>query len=226
MIDYQIISTGSKGNAVVIGGSVLIDCGVAFKAVEPFMNDLRLVLLTHIHGDHFNPSTIRNLSKNRPLLRFAACRWLIKPLVDAGVNQRQIDVLDPGYSYEYGLCRVVPFSLMHDVPNCGYKLHFPGGKAIYATDTGNLNGITAKDYDLYLIESNYKEAEIRERIERKKALNQFAYEYRVIKTHLSEEQCNEFIFSNIGPLGVYVHLHTHLEDDNDDRQAERTSEAL
>ena len=115
---------------------------------------------------------------------------------------------------------------MHDVPNCGYKLHFPGGKAIYATDTGNMNGITAKDYDLYLIESNYKEAEIRERIERKKALNQFAYEYRVIKTHLSEEQCNEFIFSNIGPLGVYVHLHTHLEDDNDDRQAERTSEAL
>lgn len=226
MIDYQIISTGSKGNAVVIGGSVLIDCGVAFKAVEPFMNDLRLVLLTHIHGDHFNPATIRNLSKNRPLLRFAACRWLIKPLVDAGVNQRQIDVLDPGYSYEYGLCRVVPFSLMHDVPNCGYKLHFPGGKAIYATDTGNMNGITAKDYDLYLIESNYKEAEIRERIERKKALNQFAYEYRVIKTHLSEEQCNEFIFSNIGPLGVYVHLHTHLEDDNDDRQAERTSEAL
>ena len=83
MIDYQIISTGSKGNAVVIGGSVLIDCGVAFKVVEPFMNDLRLVLLTHIHGDHFNPATIRNLSKNRPLLRFAACRWLIKPLVDA-----------------------------------------------------------------------------------------------------------------------------------------------
>lgn len=226
MIDYQIISTGSKGNAVVVGGSVLIDCGVAFKAVEPFMNDLRLVLLTHIHGDHFNPATIRNLSKNRPLLRFAACRWLIRPLVDAGVNQRQIDVLDPGYSYEYGLCRVVPFSLMHDVPNCGYKLHFPGGKAIYATDTGNLNGITAKDYDLYLIESNYKEAEIRERIERKKAMNQFAYEYRVIKTHLSEEQCNDFIFSNIGPLGVYVHLHTHLEDDSDDRQAERIVEAF
>ena len=226
MVDYKILSTGSKGNAVIIGKAVLVDCGVAFKMIEPFVNDLRLVLLTHIHGDHFNPSAIRRLSHERPLLRFAACKWLIKPLVGAGVNQRQIDVLETGFSYEYGLCKVIPFPLSHDVPNCGYKLHFPGGKAIYATDSGNLNGITAKDYDLDLIESNYREEEIRERIAQKKALNQFAYEYRVLKTHLSEEQCNEFIFSNIGPLGVYVHLHTHLEDDADDRQAEGITEAF
>ena len=215
MIGYQIISTGSKGNAVIVGKSVLIDCGVAFKYIEPFMNDIRLVLLTHIHGDHFNPATLRRFSKERPLLRFAACRWLIKPLVDAGINERQIDVLDIGYSYDYGLCSVVPFSLVHDVPNCGYKLHFPGGKAIYATDTGNMAGIEAKDYDLYLIESNYTETEIRKRIAEKKANNQFAYEYRVLENHLSQEQCEDFIFRNIGERGVYVHLHTHVEVEND-----------
>ena len=32
---YNIISTGSKGNAVVINGRILIDCGVPFKALEP-----------------------------------------------------------------------------------------------------------------------------------------------------------------------------------------------
>ena len=42
---YNIISTGSKGNAVVINGRILIDCGVPFKALEPVKKDLRLVLL-------------------------------------------------------------------------------------------------------------------------------------------------------------------------------------
>lgn len=213
-MDYQIISTGSKGNAVIIGKSVLVDCGVAFKAVEPYENALRLVLLTHIHGDHFNPSTLRRLSKDRPLMRFAACKWLIKPLVDAGVNQRQVDVLEPGYMYEYGLCSVIPFSLVHDVPNCGYKLHFPGGKAVYATDTASLAGIVAKDYDLYLIESNYTEADIRQRIAEKELAGQYAYERRVLKTHLSQESCDDWIFRNIGSRGEYVHLHTHREDEN------------
>lgn len=31
MIDYNIIATGSKGNAVVIDQKILIDCGVSFK---------------------------------------------------------------------------------------------------------------------------------------------------------------------------------------------------
>ena len=26
--DYQIIRSGSKGNAVILGGSVMVDCGV------------------------------------------------------------------------------------------------------------------------------------------------------------------------------------------------------
>lgn len=73
---YNIISTGSKGNAVVINGRILIDCGVPFKALEPVKKDLRLVLLTHIHSDHFNPRTARALSKERPALRWgAASGW-------------------------------------------------------------------------------------------------------------------------------------------------------
>ena len=209
MISHQIIATGSTGNAVIVGKSVLVDCGVSFKAIQPFLNDIRLVLLTHIHGDHFLPSTIRRMATEKPLLRFGACRWLIKPLIDAGVKERQIDVLETGAEYAYGICNVLPFTLTHDVPNCGYKLHFPGGKAIYATDTGNLNGIEAKDYDLYLIECNYGEDEIRQRISEKKLNGQFAYEFRVLGTHLSKEQCDDFILRNIGANGEFVYIHSH-----------------
>ena len=209
MVSYEILATGSTGNAVIIGRSVLVDCGVAYKHIEPHKDEIKLVLLTHIHGDHFNKSTIRRLANEKPLTRFGACKWLIKPLVDIGVRENQIDVLEPGYSFDYGLCKVIPFELVHDVPNCGYKLHFPGGKAIYATDTGNLNGIDAKDYDLYLIEGNYGDEEIQARIAEKRGNGQFAYEMRVLETHLSREQCNDFVAKNIGATGQYVFLHEH-----------------
>ena len=213
MVNHQIIATGSSGNAVIIGRSVLVDCGTPFRAVSPHLNDLRLVLLTHIHGDHFNPSTLRRISAEKPLMRFGACKWLIKPLVDAGVKERQIDVLEPGCEYDYGLCRVIPFNLVHDVPNCGYKLHFPGGKAIYATDTENLDGIEAKDYDLYLIECNFESEEIAQRIAEKVINGQYAYEQRVLKTHLSKAKCDDFIFRNIGSTGEYVYLHAHVDNE-------------
>ena len=57
MIDYNIIATGSKGNAVVIDQKILIDCGVSFKALSKVYRALKLVLLTHIHSDHFQPTT-------------------------------------------------------------------------------------------------------------------------------------------------------------------------
>lgn len=47
---YEIIGTGSTGNAVVIGKHILIDCGLPWKKIQPYAKDLKLVLLTHEHG--------------------------------------------------------------------------------------------------------------------------------------------------------------------------------
>lgn len=37
MPDAEIIATGSKGNAVLLSGGVLIDCGVPLKKLEPYL---------------------------------------------------------------------------------------------------------------------------------------------------------------------------------------------
>ena len=50
MVKYNIISTGSDGNATILEEFVLIDCGVPYKALEPYVPKLKLVLLTHIHS--------------------------------------------------------------------------------------------------------------------------------------------------------------------------------
>ena len=200
-IPFNIISTGSCGNAVIINKSILVDCGVNFKALQPYYKDIKIVLLTHIHSDHFHRTAIKLLAQHRPTLRFACGKWLAQSVVECGVPKENIDVLEFGIIYNYGICNIIQFPLVHNVPNCGYKIHFPIGKVIYATDANNLNGITARDYDLYLIEANYEDEEIQEKIKAKQANGEYAYELQVIKNHLSKAKCDDFIY-----------LHCHRED--------------
>lgn len=210
-MNYNIISTGSHGNAVVLNDYILIDCGVPFKALKNVYKDLKIVLLTHHHGDHFNKTTIRRLAKERPTLRFACCEWLVVDLVNCNVPQRNIDVLEIGKIYDYKAFKVSPIKLYHDVPNCGYRLFFGEKKAMYATDTHTLDGITAKGYDLYLVEANYGEEELQERIDDKMQTGQYCYELKVANRHLSHEQASEFLIENMGNHSKYVFLHQHKE---------------
>lgn len=85
---------------------------------------------------------------------------------------------------------------------------------LYATDTNNLNGISAPMYDLYLLEANYEDEEIKARISEKKANGEFVYERRVLGTHLSKAKCDDFIYRNIGANGEYVYLHGHAGGDD------------
>lgn len=211
-MNYEIIATGSQGNAVVLNGSILIDCGVPFRSLAKVKKDLKLVLLTHRHEDHFRKSTIRKLASSRPTLRYACCEWLVPELVSCGVEPKNIDMLKIGRLYGYGAFWVAPVKLYHDVDNCGWRICFGNGeKAIYMTDTVTLEGISAKDYDLYLVEANYSEAEIQERIAAKEASGEYIYEHRVMKTHLSKEKCDQWLLENMGAHSEYVYIHQHID---------------
>lgn len=48
-MNYEIVSTGSNGNCVIINESIAIDIGVPFKRISPYAKNLKLVLLTHVH---------------------------------------------------------------------------------------------------------------------------------------------------------------------------------
>lgn len=212
-MNYKIIATGSAGNAVVLNDYILIDCGVSFRALSEVKKGLKIVLLTHIHSDHFNKTTIRRLAAERPTLRFACCEWLLPELLACDVSERNIDVLKIGRIYNYGAFKVSPVKLYHDVDNCGWRIFAGEEKAIYMTDTVTLEGISAKGYDLYLIEANYNESDIQQRIRAKEEAGQYVYEYRVLKTHLSKEKCDEWLLENMGESSEYVYIHQHIEKD-------------
>lgn len=210
-MNYKIISSCSTGNATIIKDIVLIDCGVTFKRIEKDYKKLKLVLLTHIHSDHFKKETIKRLAKERPTLRFACCKWLLNPLLECGVNRKNIDVLNIGIKYDYKLLKIIPVKLYHDVPQCGYRILFDDYKVIYMTDTRTVEGISAKNYDLYLIEGNYDEDEIKERIEEKQKKCEYVYEFRAKDSHLSKQQASEFLLNNMGENSEYVFMHQHIE---------------
>ena len=210
-MNYKIISSCSTGNATIIRDIILIDCGVTFKKLEKYYKQLKIVLLTHVHQDHFNRSTIKRLAQERPTLRFACCEWLLQPLLECGVERRNIDILRIGTKYDYKLFKIVAIKLYHDVNQCGYRILFDDYKVIYMTDTKTIEGISAKNYDLYLVEANYKENELEERIKQKQLQGDFTYEWRVKDTHLSEEQCVEFLLNNMGKNSEYVFMHQHIE---------------
>ncbi len=205
---FSVIASGSKGNAVCID-HILVDCGISFKALYGIVNDIKLVILTHEHSDHFNGKTIKRLANERPTLRFGCCKWLVKKLYETGVEATRIDVYEVGKLYDYKQFKISPVKLYHDVPQCGYRIYIDDEKALYCTDTSTLEGISAKGYDLYLLEANYEDEELQERIKTKQEKGVFAYELGVANRHLSKKQCDDFILANADENSEYVYLHEH-----------------
>ena len=151
------------------------------------------------------------MALQKPLLRFGCGPWMRELLIGAGVAKQQIDVMLERMAYPYSIGTVIPVPLFHDVKNYGYKLHLPGGKVFYATDTGNLNGISARHYDLFLLEANYVDEEIRARMDEKRARGEYVYEHRAMKYHLSKAQCDDFIVRNSAPWSEFAYLHSHVD---------------
>lgn len=89
MVKYNIISTGSDGNATILEEFVLIDCGVPYKALEPYVPKLKLVLLTHIHSDHFQSAPSSGLLKNGQ-----HCVWMLSLADTAAFSRRSAGTSD------------------------------------------------------------------------------------------------------------------------------------
>lgn len=149
------------------------------------------------------------MASERPTLRFAAPEWLYESLIKCGVDDGKIDIVEIGKIYDYGAFKVSPVKLYHDCPNIGFRIFVGEEKVFYATDTRTLEGITAKNYDLYLIEANFEDEEIKERIREKQEKGELAYEKRVLYTHLSKAECDNFLVENAGQNSEFIYMHAH-----------------
>lgn len=112
------------------------------------LQDLRLMILTHKHGDHFDKKLIKQLAENKNLT-WIIPEFLKEQAMELGVQEDKIITPIPGETIQFEGLTILPFEGRHfrhgtksGVPCCGYhisaegapSLVFPGDVRDYSTE--------------------------------------------------------------------------------------------
>jgi len=195
MIDLRTIGTGSDGNCFLFNDKIMIDAGLPYSKLSFDLENLEYVLLTHIHGDHFNPATIRKLFVNSEAV-FVCGAWLHDDLLNIGVDEDRIMIVEANQLYTLGDFKISPFIAFHDVQNFGYRLLHKGHKHFHVTDTSTLEGLTAHGYESASIECNHCIVKATDLIDTAFENGEFTHLTGAINSHLSVQKTIDFVKAN------------------------------
>lgn len=182
---YRIVSTGSKGNCVIIN-DIMIDCGVSFKEIKDDLYSIKILLITHTHSDHMNLKTLQKIMSKYPRIRVIGnyevhAQWHCDYIANA-----YFPIETAGYTF-------FPFECEHDVLCYGFTWRYKDQEIIYATDTATLENAPAKQYDWFFIESNHDEF----KLEAARGEKRGGYDpYLSGKRHLSTQAAKAFYYMN------------------------------
>lgn len=231
MSAFKVLATGSEhGNATLLfNETVLVDAGVTFNVIKPYVSSISLVLLTHEHTDHLNLQLLVKLRKERPSVVIMCTPYMARHLdflVERynKTHKTQLDnfepiIVEPDTVHERNGVIVSPFNVYHDVPNVGwkiwaysrdtnpFKLQDSSFKVLYVTDTSVLpENLNTVGYHLYLIEANYDENTVKEHIEKEIADLGYSHRMRALHTHHSLQQAEAYI-KRTSFKGRFIPLH-------------------
>lgn len=197
---YKVIASSSKGNAYLVHEEILIDVGVSLSRLTPYLDKIKIILLTHEHSDHFNKKTISEISMLYPHIIFVCGEWLESSLIRLNVGNYQI-ISASNEWLKIGEYRFYPVELFHgdrrgQILNYGYRIMKGKHRIIHMTDTGTYEGINAKDYDVIAIEANHCEILIEEMVEKSIEKGEFSHGHFSRKYHASLQKAQAFIEKN------------------------------
>ncbi len=184
MLDYNVIASGSKGNAVRIG-SIMVDCGIPFNKMKDDLYKVDTLLITHAHSDHIKPRTLERIQTEFPRVKIYA---------NADVAyQYEVDKVIGTAPFDLDRNRhVIPFDGVHDVPVSYFLIQMEGLNILYATDTCVVTLPDDIPVDYFFLESNYDERKLKEEGKRYKRHGYDPAESNL--RHLSTQKCKEFYF--------------------------------
>lgn len=144
----KILDSGSKANCALLtdcyGNQLLLDCGVKYDRLLLELNWDKpcICLITHEHGDHYNPQTIDRIKS------FG---------VDIFTNKE----LQNGKAFSCNGYNILPIELPHDKDCNSFAFLifscYEGKSIFFATDCTRLPNIANKKFHLLMIENNYDE---------------------------------------------------------------------
>lgn len=222
MFKITVFGTGSRGNSALVSDGetkILIDAGIRPEIVQraTMISDIAAVMLTHEHGDHsdylkhYMSDYARNIYATVGTWDKIRTTWV-------SVNS----IIQYGVACTVGTLTITPFPLSHDAAEpCGFFIRNELGETlVWGSDTGTMDGLEMdKPADCYVIEANYDENDIDERLE-KGEMPYAGLHGRLTSEfgHLSIQQAAAWLKENAGPESHIIVLSPHPEIFNGNEQ--------
>lgn len=202
-LQYKVIASGSNGNSVLIG-DVLVDCGISFKKVKPYMKYVKYLIITHIHSDHLKLNTY---NKIRQLYPHIVCigNWEVAQNVVVDIISQN------GKPVEHKGRAFVGIEVPHDVTTYAYTWEIDGGRVLYCTDASDITPVAeylnGDKINYFFLESNHDEKKVE--LIREDAYAKYGYDaYSGAKRHLSTQVAKTFYYMNrVNRDSLWVELH-------------------
>ena len=196
------LGSSSLGNCYLVHNEtecLIIEAGINFSEVKKVLDfDLSTVkgcVSTHSHGDH---------SKFIDQYAKAGIKvYADKSVFENRPHHHNYVTIQEMKTFKVGNFRIMPVPLTHDVPCLGFYISHPEtGNFCFITDTLEVP-YQFKDMNHVLVECNY-DTDIIDTND-----THYFLRNRVITSHLSFEQCNNFLASNdLSSVHNIVLLHT------------------
>jgi phosphoribosyl 1,2-cyclic phosphodiesterase len=176
---FCVLGSGSSGNASYLeadGFGLLLDAGLGPRRLARGLADagaaweqVRAVVLTHTHGDHWRHSTFKQLLRRRiPLHCHRRHARVLSRYSGAFVDLQAahlVHLFEVDQPLGFGPMHCLPFEVPHDdVPTCGFRFEGPADEnraswALgYASDLGSWSHAVVRqlcDVDILAVEFNH-----------------------------------------------------------------------
>lgn len=202
-ITYQILTTGSKGNAILID-DILIDAGLTTKKLKALVSfdDIKHVFVSHKHSDHFDKPLIRAFITNGTQVYLP--KGVREKLDDEGkLDWREYDnvhAIPDDCEFECGDYHVTAVPQKHwDIVNYAYVLTKGDERYLYSTDLDTLEPSDLGEglyglgkFDVIFLEGNYDEEWLREYIVSGVSLLDDGFDFET----LTSDELNKWVRKN------------------------------
>lgn len=237
-LPVHIFGTSSKGNSVYLSRlHTLIDLGlpyIRYSEVNPnFFLDVDYLILTHIHGDHINPSTLKKIINDFPNVKIIMSKEMAQGVL---TTPRLNHILTPQFIQEHinrfqtamptilktrtGLdFEFTPHKVPHgELVNIAIELNDPSTNhhVLYSSDIdtlekvenrGEITGLPHPDidnlFDIVFLEANYDADLVNKALE----LNPNDVKAQGNLRHTSEQEAWHYISHYLSDDGIFVPLH-------------------
>lgn len=202
-ITYQILTTGSKGNAILID-NILIDAGLTTKKLKTLVSfdDIEHVFVSHKHSDHFDKPLIRAFITNGTQVYLP--EGVREKLEEEGkLDWREYDnvhAIPDNCEFECGDYHVTAVPQKHwDIVNYAYVLTKGDERYLYSTDLDTLEPSDLGEglyglgkFDIIFLEGNYDEEWLREYIVSGVSLLDDGFDFET----LTSDELNKWVRKN------------------------------